>query len=115
MKKFYYLDTCSTCKRILKELNPGEDVQLREIKSAPLTPREVDELAGKAGSYEAIFSKRARKYRELNLNEKTLIESDFRHYLLEDYTFLKRPVLVTNHKAIAGNSAKATAEMQKLI
>lgn len=114
MKKFFYLETCNTCQRIMKDIDFGEEVELREIKSRPLTEEEVDRLAEKAGTYENIFSKRARKYRELGLHEKTLSEKDYRLYLLEDYTFLKRPVLETDDKAIAGNSKKQVEAMKAL-
>lgn len=115
MKNFFYLETCNTCQRILKELNLPSTVQLREIKSAPLDGEEVDRLAQKAGGYEAIFSKRARKFRALGLHEKALGEKDYRHYLLEDYTFLKRPVLETSDLAIPGNSKKAVEAMKSAL
>ncbi|MGB6037360.1 MAG: ArsC/Spx/MgsR family protein [Cryomorphaceae bacterium] len=114
MKKFFYLETCNTCQRIMKEINLGAEVELREIKSQPLNEEEVDRLGKKAGSYEAIFSKRARKYRELGLNDKTLTEADFRKYLLTDYTFLKRPVFETSDQAIAGNVKKQVKAMKEL-
>lgn len=114
MKKFFYLETCNTCQRIMKELALGDEVELREIKSQPLNEEEVDRLEKKAGSYEAIFSKRARKYRELGLNEKNLTEKDFRKYLLTDYTFLKRPVFETTKEVIAGK-AKMQVEAMKAL
>jgi arsenate reductase len=115
MKKFYHLETCNTCQRILKELSLPESVELREIKSQPLSPEEVDSIAAKAGSYEAVFSKRARKYRGLGLHEKTLTEKDYRLYLLEDYTFLKRPVFETDTEVVAGNARKEVERMKGLI
>lgn len=111
MNKFYYLATCDTCKRIMEALTLAGNVALREIKSEPPTETEIDSLAKKAGSYEAIFSKRARKYRELGLNTQELAEADYKKYLLQDYTFLKRPVLETTEKAIAGNGKKSTDSM----
>ena len=114
MKKFFYLETCNTCQRIMKELNLDVEVELREIKSQPITEEEVDSLKKKSGSYESIFSKRARKYRELGLNEMDLKEEDYRKYLLTDYTFLKRPVLETTDQAIAGNSKKQVEMMKTL-
>lgn len=113
--KFYYLATCDTCKRIMNELALPDTLSLREIKSKPLTEQEVDSIAKKAGSYEAMFSKRARKYRELGLNNQSLTEADYRKYLLFDYTFLKRPVLETQELAIAGNSKKVVASMREEI
>jgi arsenate reductase len=101
--------------KILAKINPGSDVQMREIKSVPLTADEVDALAKKMGSYEAFFSKRARKYRALGLHEQQLTEKDYRHYLLEDYTFLKRPVLETETEVIAGNATKEVDRMLQLV
>ncbi len=115
MKNFYYLETCSTCKRIAEELDLGNEVTRREIKSAPPTAEEIDRIASKAGSYEAVFSKRAMKYRALGLHEKTLSEQDYRKHLTEEYTFLKRPVLETEETAVAGNSKKAVTEMKRLL
>lgn len=111
MNKFYYLDTCNTCKRIIKELSLTGNITLREIKSSPPTELEIDALAKKAGSYEAIFSKRARKFRELTLNTQKLTEAEYKKYLLSDYTFLKRPVLETHSIVLAGNSQKTTDRM----
>ena len=115
MNKFYYLDTCDTCKRIMKELPLAGNATLREIKSSPTTEAEIDALAKKAGSYEAIFSKRARKYRELGLNTQNLTEADYKEYLLSDYTFLKRPVLETALTVIAGNGKKETDGMHEAL
>lgn len=115
MKKFYYLESCTTCKRIMKELNLADNVELREIKSSPITAEEVDSIAAKVGSYEAMFSKRAMKYRSMGLHEKELGESEYRRYLLEEYTFLKRPVLETDKEAAAGNSKKAVEKMKMLL
>jgi len=98
----------------MKELNLGDDTELREIKSRPLSEEEVNRLGAKAGSYEAIFSKRARKYRELGLHEKELTEQDYRKYLLIDYTFLKRPVFETSSEAVAGNAKKQVEAMKAL-
>lgn len=115
MKKFYYLETCSTCQKIMNDLSLSKDIELREIKSQPPTELEIDNMAKKLGSYEAVFSKRARKYRGLGLHEQALTEKDYRHYLLEDYTFLKRPVLETETEVVAGNARKEVDRMRQLV
>ena len=71
-----------------------EGVHLQDIKHEPITEKQVDEMIALAGSAEALFSKRARKYRELGLKDKTLNGGDIRALILEEYTFLKRPVLI---------------------
>lgn len=115
MKKIYHLGTCSTCIRIIKELNPGEDVVLQDIKTEALTNDQLDHLAGLAGSYEALFSRRAMKYRAMGLHEQDLSESDYKSYILQEYTFLKRPVIVVNNQIFIGNSKKTVAEAAQYI
>ncbi|KAA3623753.1 MAG: hypothetical protein DWP94_05190 [Flavobacterium sp.] len=108
MNTFYYLNSCDTCKRIMKFLELPDSVSLREIKSDPISEKELDKLKALAGSYEALFSKRARMYKERNLKDANLQEADFRDLLLEHYTFLKRPVLVYKDEIYIGNSKKTT-------
>jgi arsenate reductase len=112
MNRIFYLASCSTCTRILKELQPGDDVILREIKSEPITAKELDELKKISGSYESLFSRVAMKYRALKLNEKTLTEPEYKKYILEEYTFLKRPVIQIGNEVFIGN-AKANVEAAK--
>ncbi len=106
MKKIYHLTQCTTCQRILKQWNPGKDVKLQDIKTQKITGEQLDEMASMAGSYEALFSRIAMKYRIMGLNDKKLDEKDYRKYILEEYTFLKRPVLILGKKIFIGNSAK---------
>ena len=68
-----------------------------------------------AGSAEALFSRVALKYRVLGLNDKKLAEKDYRKYILEEYTFLKRPVLVLDKKIYVGNSKTNVIAMQQAV
>ncbi|HZW77635.1 MAG TPA: ArsC/Spx/MgsR family protein [Flavobacteriaceae bacterium] len=106
MKTFFYLKTCDTCRRFLKELQLPEDVILREIKEQPLTLEEMKRLQELSGNYEVLFSRNSRLYKERNLKEKQLTENDFLNLILNHYTFLKRPVLVLENQIFIGNSAK---------
>ena len=95
MNKVFYLSTCDTCKRIIDELGLKEkQFQLQDIKTEKITSAQLEALKEKAGSYEALFSKIARKYKELKLNEKKLTEEEMKKLILEEYTFLKRPVIL---------------------
>jgi len=109
MKKIYHLKSCSTNARILKEINPGEDVELQNIKEENIDAKTLDFLKEKAGSYEALFSKKAMKYRAMGLHEKELTEKDYRQLMLDEYTFLKRPFMINGDSIFIGN-AKATVE-----
>lgn len=115
MKKIYHLASCTTNQRILKELKPGKEYQLQDIKTEPITEKQLDEMAQLAGSYEALFSRVALKYRALGLNEKKLTEKDYRNYILQEYTFLKRPVIISNKKIFVGNAPKNVAAAKKEI
>ncbi|MBL4624405.1 MAG: hypothetical protein JKY42_04610 [Flavobacteriales bacterium] len=113
MKTFFYLHTCSTCQRIIKELNLA-GVELKDIKTNKITLLEINEMAKLSGSFESLFSRRAMKYKSLGLASKTLTETDYKNFILEEYTFLKRPVLVLDNEIVIGNSKKSVNEMQTL-
>ena len=112
MKKVYFLQTCDTCRRILKEVNT-EGFEMQEIKSTPLTEDQLDSLYQLSKSYEALFNKRARLYKSLDLKNKNLSEEDYKNYLLEDYTFLKRPVFVIDNEIFIGNSKKVVEQVKE--
>jgi len=112
MKKVYYLKTCNTCVRILKELNLSSDFILQDIKNEEITVKQVEDMKALAGSYEALFSKRAKLYKEMGLKNQDLTERDYKHYILEHYTFLSRPVIINGDSIFIGNSKK-TVEAAK--
>ena len=111
MKKIYHLGTCSTNNKILKELNL-KGVDLQDIKKEPISKNQIEEMARIAGSYEALFSRRAIKYKSLGLNEMKLSESDYKKYIIEEYTFLKRPVAIIDNTIFIGNSKKNIEELK---
>ncbi|MEW4923171.1 ArsC/Spx/MgsR family protein [Algibacter sp. 2305UL17-15] len=115
MKKVYYLKTCSTCTRILKELNLPSDFVLQDIKSEAITVKQVEEMKALSGSYEALFSKRSKLYKEMDLKNQDLSEKDFKHYILEHYTFLSRPVIIIDDKIYVGNSKKNVEAVKAFI
>lgn len=106
MKKVYYLKTCNTCARILKELNLSSEFILQDIKSEEITVKQVEDMAALAGSYEALFSKRAKLYKEMDLKNQDLTERDYKHYILDHYTLLSRPVIIVKNQIFVGNSKK---------
>jgi arsenate reductase len=113
MKKIYHLATCSTCQRILKEIKPGKDFTLQDIKTEKITPAELDEMKNLSGSYEALFSRVALKFRSLGLNNMKLTEKDYRKYILEEYTFLRRPVVIIDDEIFVGNAKSVTEATKK--
>src|SRR6476620_573828 len=101
--KIYYLSTCDTCDRIIKELKLKQKKFIfQDIKTEKITPAQLDEMHKQTASYEALFSKIARKYRAMKLNEKDLSEKEMKSLILEEYTFLKRPVIFIDGKIFVG-------------
>lgn len=112
IRKVYHLSSCSTNQRILKELQLPADVDLQDIKQANIDEQMLDFLKTKVGSYEALFSKKAMKFRSMGLNQMDLTEADYKKYMLEEYTFLKRPFIIIDDEVFIGNSKK-TVESAK--
>jgi arsenate reductase len=94
----------------LKEVNPGSEVEIVDIKQQNIDEQTLDFLKEKMGSYEALFSKKAMKYRGLGLHEMNLTEADYKRYMLEEYTFLKRPFIIYEDQAFIGNAKKTVEE-----
>ena len=105
MKKVYFLQTCDTCRRILKEVNI-DGFEKQEIKTNAITVEQLSEMRKLTDSYESLFNKRARLYKERDLKNKNITEDDYRKYILEEYTFLKRPVFIVDDEIFIGNSKK---------
>lgn len=115
MKKIYHLSTCTTCKKILKELDLPSSFILQDIKQDPITREQLDKMRRLSGSYEALFSKRAQLYNERNLKNEDLSEDHYKNLILEHYTFLKRPVIIYNDKIFIGNAKKTVEAAKKTI
>jgi len=105
MKKIYHLKTCDTCRRILKEMDTSSYI-LQEIKTEPITVKQLDELHKLTKNYEVLFSRRAKKYKQMDLKNQDLSEKDYRQLILDEYTFLKRPVIINEHEVYVGNTKK---------
>ena len=104
-EKIYYLSTCTTCNRIIKELNLKElDFEFQDIKFESITEDQLSLMHELSGSYESLFSITAHKYNTLGLKEKKLNEADYKSLILDEYTFLKRPVIIISDSIFVGNS-----------
>lgn len=88
---------------------PKNDLAHRDLKQNPLNEQEIDALRKLSGSYESLFSRTAQRYKELGLKDKQLGEADFKKYLNEHYTFLKRPVFVIDGRIFIGNKKETVA------
>lgn len=112
MKKVFHLKTCSTCIRIIKEINWPKDIEFQNIKELNISSKELSEIISMGYTNTDLFSKRAMKYKSLGLKDMKLEDKDLRKYILEEYTFLKRPVVVYNNSVFIGNSKKNVLEMK---
>lgn len=115
----YYLGTCSTSKAIIQSTKiDTKGFAMQDIKTEKISPAQLDEMMTIAGSYEALFSRRAMKYKEWGLKDRKLAEKDYRRYILEEYTFLKRPVTIIDDKIFIGSEKKTvealTQELERL-
>ncbi|MCU0446725.1 MAG: arsenate reductase [Microscillaceae bacterium] len=114
-KKVYHLSTCDTCQKIIKQLGIGQEFEYQDIKSEKITNSQLEEMKNLAGSYEALFSKIARKYKELGLKDQNLNEDDFKNYILSEYTFLKRPVFLIDEQIFIGNAPKTVTAVAEAL
>lgn len=105
MKKVYTLSTCDTSRKILKKTNLTQHgFEVIDIKAAAITDAELNEMRELAGSYEALFSRRSQKFKSLGLKNVKLEEEDYKKFILSEYTFLKRPVIIDGNYIFIGNS-----------
>jgi arsenate reductase-like glutaredoxin family protein len=118
MRKGWFLSTCSTCQRIIKSLPNVGKVEWQDIKTSPVSQEDLKMLVTLAGGVEPLFSRKARNYRILGLHERELLDSEMAEWIVKDYTFLKRPVVVIDGQLFAGNSpavvAGLSAAMEKI-
>ena len=112
--KVYFLQTCDTCRRILKEVNL-EGFERQEIKANPVTVSQLEEMYSFSNSYEALFNKRAKKYKAMGLKNELITEKEYRQFILDEYTFLKRPVFIVGNDIFIGNSKKEIDRLKENI
>ncbi len=115
MKKVFHLSTCSTCKRILNEVDLPDGFELQDIKKEALTENQLNQLKKLSGSYESLFNRRAQLYRKRDLKNQNLTEKDYKDLLLEHYTFLKRPVFVIDEQIFVGNAKKNIENLKQFL
>lgn len=112
MKKVFYLKTCGTCMKILNKFDLT-DWELREVKTEGIKKEELDEMYKLAGSYEALFSKRSTQIKAREIDVKSLKEQDYKDLILDHYSFLKRPVFITDKEIFIGNDKKNVAALEE--
>ncbi len=115
-RRVYLLPNCSTCQRVVSETGLEEKgFQIQDIRSEKITAEQLDEMKRLSGSYESLFSRRAMKYQSMGLKDKFLAEQDYRSLILEEYTFLKRPVVVTDGRIFVGSDKANVQALKKTV
>ena len=112
MQKVFYLKTCGTCTKILKMFNLS-DWELRELKSSPITEEELAQMYAQTKSYEALFSRRSTQIKAREIDVNSLEEKDFKDLILDHYSFLKRPVFITDKEIFVGNDQKNIENLEQ--
>ncbi len=87
-------------------INEASGYELQDIRTQKITEDQLEEMQKLAGSYEALFSRRALLFKSLGLKDKKLTEQDYKEYILKYDTFLKRPIVVINDKIFIGSDKK---------
>ena len=101
---FYWMPNCSTCQKAKGwlERRGVKIADFRDIRDMPLTRKEVEGLVKMLGGPAELFSRRAIKYREMKLNEREVPPGEMLDLMTDEYTFLKRPIMVIGKNATAG-------------
>lgn len=121
MKKIYYIKTCNTSNRIIKQIKETvsdtyyKTLVFQEIKVNPITVAQLEEMYKLTNSYESLFSKRAKKYTQMGLKNQSLSEKDYKRLILDEYTFLKRPVIIIDNTIFVGSSKKNVTQLLEAV
>ena len=94
---------------------PLDGFEFQEIKTQPISLSQLEELFPLTGSYESIFSRRAKKYSSMGLKDQKLSETDYKQLILSDYTFLKRPVIIIDQKIFIGSDKKTLQQLKEYL
>jgi arsenate reductase (glutaredoxin) len=114
LRKIYHLSTCDTCRKIIAQLNL-EGVELVNIREQNITKEDLDLMKKQTKSYEALFNKRALKWRDIPDDQKPTKDIEFKKLILNEYTFLKRPAAIIDGKVIAGNDKSSVDALIKAV
>jgi len=95
----------------MKAAQLSEDFELHDLKKAQLKKSDLAFLRSKVDSYLDLVNKRSRRIRALGLDLNQLSEKELEQYLLDEYTFLKRPVFIIDDVVFIGNSKSTVAAL----
>ena len=109
---FLYLSSCSTCVRIIKELGIQDAPFLQDVKERMVTAAQLAFLYAHTNSFEQLINKRGRVYAQLKREGSDFSEVIYKKLLVQEYSCLKRPILIWNNKVYLGNAKTTVVEMK---
>ena len=112
MNKVWYLSTCNTCQRIIEELSLKEKgFTMQDVKDEIISEKDLDQIKNTLNcSYEDLFNKRSIKYSKTNLKGSFKEDIEYKKAILNEYTFMKRPIIQIGNKYFVGNAKKTIDE-----
>lgn len=110
----YLYNSCTSCRKAKDVLeNEGANYEVREYFKQKVTREELDNLLQQTGLTVAdILSTRSTPYKQGNLAEKNLSDSEILDMMTEEPRLIKRPILVSGSNAVVGFNE---ARIQELI
>lgn len=114
MKRIYHLSTCDTCRKILASIDTT-NIELVNIREQHISKEDLQLMYAKTKSYEALFNKRAQKYKEIPDEKRPQKDFEYKKLILSDYTFLKRPAAILDNDIIVGNDPKSIEKLKSLL
>lgn len=98
--------------RIIKSLGIEDAYFLQNVKEQMTSPEQLDFLYNFTNSYEGLINKRGRVFAQMKREKAVFSETVYKALLENEYSCLKRPILIWDNKVFLGN-AKATVVKMK--
>lgn len=115
IKKVYFLSTCDTCKKIMKQVGVTSDFEMVDLKSHSFSSTELDLFLSVLPNPYDLINKRSILYRELNLKGKELSRNEVVSLIKQHYTLIKRPIFVLDNEVFIGNSSSVVTHVKDKI
>ena len=114
MKKIYHLTTCDTNRKILGSIDT-DGFEMINIKVNPIDAETLDWLKSKVGSYFQLFNTKAQLYKLVPIEKRPKRDIGYRKFILSDYTYLKRPVIIDQEELFIGSDKSVVQKLMEHI
>ena len=96
----------------MKAVKIPDDFKYHDLKDNPIDKKTLKFVRKKVDSYEDLLNRRSRTYQSMGLKNKDLSEQELEDYILQEYTFIKRPIFIDDELVFIGNSKKIVEELK---